>query len=193
MDGRFRNVTDLSQPEFQRVVEAASRKGVALDIRLMPGSTHTAEEAAAAVDAELGQIVKTLVLVAPRPEGRLVPIVCLVSGRNQADRDALAAVSGEVAIRAATPREALGLTGYSIGSMPAFGYGHDVRILMDRDLCQYEWVWAGAGTNAAIFRIAPLTLRMLANAVVAPVARASWMHVPAAAQADLQLQFEAGT
>jgi prolyl-tRNA editing enzyme YbaK/EbsC (Cys-tRNA(Pro) deacylase) len=181
-------MTDLSQPGLQRVVEAASRKGVALDVRPMPGPSRTAEEAAAALDAQLGQVVKTLVLVAPRHDGRLVPMVCLVSGRNQADRDVLAAVTGEVAIREATPREALGLTGYSIGSLPAFGYGHDVRVLMDQDLCQYEWVWACAGTSTAVFRIAPRTLRMLANAVVAPVAKASWMHVAAAAPADLSLQ-----
>jgi prolyl-tRNA editing enzyme YbaK/EbsC (Cys-tRNA(Pro) deacylase) len=186
-------MTDLSQQGIQRVVEAASRKGVALDIRPMPDSTHTAEEAAAVVDAELGQIVKALLLVAPRPEGRLVPIVCLVSGRNQADPGVLAAVSGEVGIREATAREALELTGYSIGGMPSFGYGRDVRILMDQDLCQYQWVWAAAGTNTAIFRIAPRTLRMLANAVVAPVAKGSWTHAAAAAQVDLQLQFEAGT
>jgi len=73
-------VTDLLHPAIQRVVEVASRKGVALDIRLMPATTHTAEEAAAALDAELGQIVKSLVFVAPRPDGRLIPVVCLVSG-----------------------------------------------------------------------------------------------------------------
>ena len=75
---------------------------MALDIRLMPRSAHTAEEAAAALHAELGQMVKALLFVAPRPEGRPVPIVCLVSARNQVDLALLAAVTGEVAIRAAS-------------------------------------------------------------------------------------------
>ena len=46
---------------------------------------------------------------------------------------------------------------------------------MDQDLCAYQWIWAAAGTDSAIFRVTPRTLRMLSNAVVAPVATASWM------------------
>jgi prolyl-tRNA editing enzyme YbaK/EbsC (Cys-tRNA(Pro) deacylase) len=186
-------VTDLSHPAIKRVVEVASRKGVALDIRLVPDSTHTPEEIAAAVDGELGQIVKSLVFVAPRPDGRLVPVVCLVSGRDQVDVGLLAAVTGEFAIRGATAREARDLTGYSVGGIPPFGHSRDVRILMDQDLCRYEWVWAAAGTDSAVFRVAPKTLRMLSNAVVAPVAAASWTRTAAASQVEPRLGFEAGT
>jgi hypothetical protein len=63
---------------------------------------------------------------------------------------------------------------------------------MDQDLCQYEWVWAAAGTDSAVFRVAPRTLRMLSNAVVAPFAGESWMRVVAASQIEPRLQFEAG-
>jgi prolyl-tRNA editing enzyme YbaK/EbsC (Cys-tRNA(Pro) deacylase) len=185
-------MTDLSHPAIQRVVQVAARKGVALDIRLFAGSTYTAEEAALTVDAEVGQIVKSLVFVAPRPEGQLVPIICLVSGRNQIDLPLLAAVAGEVAIRQATVRQARDLTGFTAGGIPPFGHGRDVRILMDQDLCQYEWVWASAGADGAVFRVSPRTLRILANAVVAPLAASSWMQAPSAA-AGQRLQFESGT
>ena len=62
---------DVSTP-VQRVIDAAARKGVQLDIRFFDRSTHTAAEAAAAVGAEVGQIVKSLVFVSqgangPRP------------------------------------------------------------------------------------------------------------------------------
>ncbi len=166
---------DPLQPVIQKVVEVASRKGVALDIRPMPRSAHTAEEAAAALDAELGQMVKALVFVAPRPEGRPVPIVCLVSARNQVDLALLAAVTGEVALRAASAGEVRELTGYSIDAIAPFGHGREVRILMDQDLCAYQWIWAAAGTDSAIIRVTPRTLRMLSNAVVAPVSAAGWM------------------
>ena len=46
-----------AHPATQRVLEAAARKGVTLDIRVFPETTHTAADAAAAVGAELGQIV----------------------------------------------------------------------------------------------------------------------------------------
>ena len=44
------------------------RKGVTLEVVAFDESTHTAAEAAAAVGAELGQIVKSLVFVAPHDE-----------------------------------------------------------------------------------------------------------------------------
>ena len=191
-DGRFSDVTTLSHPAIKRVVEAASRKGATLDIRFMPASTHSAEEAAAAVGADLGQIVKSLVFVAPRPESRLALLVCLVSGRNQVDLGLLNAVTGEVAMRRATAREARELTGYSIGGIPPFGHRRDVRILMDEDLGQYEWVWAAAGTNQAVFRVEPRTLQMLSNAVVAPVAQTAGSRATAASAIEPRLQFEAG-
>ena len=145
---------------------------MALEIKLLAGSGHTPEEAAAAVDAELDQMVKSLVFVAPRPLGRLVPIVCLVSGRQQADPVALAAVAGEVAVRHATDREAQDLIGYPIGGIPPFGHGRDVRVLMDQDLGRHQWVWAAAGAEAALFQVSPGTLRMLSNATVAPLVQA---------------------
>lgn len=183
---------DLAQPGIQRVVEAASRKGVALDIRLLPGGPCTSEQAAAALDAELGQMVEAMVFVAPRPEGRLIPLVCLVSGANQVDLSLLAAVSGEFAIRAASAREVRELTGFSPDAIPPIGYGREVRILMDQDLCQYQWIWAAAGSGTAVFKVAPRTLRMLSNAVVAPVAIATWMSAAAAATMEPRLQFETG-
>jgi prolyl-tRNA editing enzyme YbaK/EbsC (Cys-tRNA(Pro) deacylase) len=186
-------VTDLLHLGIQNVVEAASRKGVALDIRSMPYAMRSAEETAATVHAELGQIVKSLVFVAPRPGGRLVPVVCLVSGRNQVDLNLLAAVSGEVAIRRATASEARDLTGYSIGGIPPFGHGRDVRILMDQDLSGYQWVWAAAGTDRDVFRVAPRTLRLLSNALVAPVAEKSWVGAVAGVRIEPQRQFVAGT
>ena len=172
---------DPLQPGIQKVVEAASRKGVALDMRLVPASAITAEAVATAVDADQGQIVGVHVYVVPRPEGRLVPIVCLVSARNEIDPALLGAVSGEVAIREATAREARELTGYERGEIAPFGHGRDVRTFMDQDLCQYQWVWASAGSTSAVFRVAPRTLRMLSNAVVTPLAAASWMTTPSGA------------
>ncbi|MGA2513673.1 MAG: hypothetical protein ABSG37_08630 [Candidatus Limnocylindrales bacterium] len=71
-------MTDRFHPAVQQVVDVASRKGVTLDIRLLPATTHTVAQAAAALDVQLGQLVESLVFVAPRPNRRLVPVVCLV-------------------------------------------------------------------------------------------------------------------
>jgi prolyl-tRNA editing enzyme YbaK/EbsC (Cys-tRNA(Pro) deacylase) len=151
------------------VREAAARKGVELDIRVFDESTHTAADASAALDAELGQIVKSLVFVAPGADGPLEPVLCLVSGPNRVDVARLAAVTGERDIRRATPREAQELTGFTIGGIPPFGHPRPVRTIMDPDLGRFQTVWAAAGTATAVFPVPPATLRILANAIVAPI------------------------
>ncbi len=155
---------------IQRVIDAAARKGVSLQIRVFEASTHTAEEAAVAVGAELGQIVKSLVFVAPKEDGALAPILCLVSGPNRVDLARLAAVTGEPDIRRATAREANELTGFSIGGIPPIGHVRPIRVIMDPDLGRFPIVWAAAGTPTSVFPVPPATLRTLANATVAPIA-----------------------
>jgi len=163
-------VPEATEPSsIQRVREAAARKGVQLDIRTFDDSTHTAADAAATVDAELGQIVKSLVFVAPADDGSLEPVVCLVSGPNRVDLARLAAVTGERDIRRATAREAQELTGFVIGGIPPFGHARQVRTIMDPDLGRFQVVWAAAGTPTAVFPVPPATLRILANAIVAPI------------------------
>ena len=172
---------------IQRVRDAAARKGVELDIRVFDASTHTAAEAAATVDAELGQIVKSLVFVAPADDGALEPVICLVSGPNRVDLARLAAVTGERDIRRATAREAQDLTGFVIGGIPPFGHTKPVRTIMDPDLGRFQIVWAAAGTATAVFPVPPATLRILANAMVAPIAeerRAADIEAEAQSQPD---------
>jgi prolyl-tRNA editing enzyme YbaK/EbsC (Cys-tRNA(Pro) deacylase) len=153
---------------IQRVIDAAARKGVALEVREFGSSTHTAADAAAAVGAELGQIVKSLVFVAPADDG-LEPIICLISGPNRVDVGRLAAVTGEPGVRRATAREANELTGFTIGGIPPIGHSRPVRVVMDPDLGRFQVVWAAAGTPTAVFPVPPATLRILANAHVAPI------------------------
>jgi len=176
----------LDHPAIQRVRDAAERKGVTLEIRVFDESTHTAEEAAATVNAELGQIVKSLVYVVPTEDGGLEPVICLVSGPNRVDPARLAAVTGERDIRRATAREAQELTGYTIGGIPPFGHTRPVRAVMDPDLTQYQVVWAAAGTSTAVFPVPPGTLRVLSNATVAPITeerRAAELEAEALARA----------
>jgi prolyl-tRNA editing enzyme YbaK/EbsC (Cys-tRNA(Pro) deacylase) len=155
-------------PAVQRVLDAAARKGVTLEVTTFSESTHTAAEAAAAVGADLGQIVKSLVFVIPSDAG-LEVLICLVSGPNRVDLARLAAVTGESELRRATAREAHDLTGFTIGGIPPIGHLRSTRVIMDPDLGRYPVVWAAAGLPTAVFPVPPGTLRVLANATVAPI------------------------
>ena len=157
-----------AHPSIQRVLDAAARKGVIIEVTRFDESTHTAAEAATAVGAELGQIVKSLVFVATSDQGD-EPLLCLVSGPNRVDLARLAAVAGESEVRRATAREAHDLTGFAIGGIPPIGHVRPVRVFMDPDLGRYPIVWAAAGLPTAVFPVPPGTLRVLANATVAPI------------------------
>lgn len=149
-----------------------------LEVMIFPDSTHTAADAARVVGAEIGQIVKSLVFVSGADSGAdaagnvggLEPIVCLVSGADRVDLGQLAAVLGRQDVRRATAREADELTGYTIGGIPPFGHRQRTRVIMDPALGRYEKVWAAAGLPTAVFPVSPATLRMLADAHVAPIA-----------------------
>jgi prolyl-tRNA editing enzyme YbaK/EbsC (Cys-tRNA(Pro) deacylase) len=153
----------------QRVIDAAARKGVRLEVKIFERSTHTAAEAASAVGAEVGQIVKSLVFVADGANGTR-PCLVLASGANTVDIGRLAITLTEPTMRRATADEARELTGFAIGGIPPFGHATPIRTLMDPDLTRFEVVWAAAGTANAVFPVAPATLRVLTNAIVTQIA-----------------------
>jgi prolyl-tRNA editing enzyme YbaK/EbsC (Cys-tRNA(Pro) deacylase) len=160
----------LEHAAVRRVIDAAARKGVALEVTAFDESTHTAAQAARAVKAELGQIVKSLIFVIPRQDGSLEPVLCLVSGTNRVDMARLGAVLAHPDVRRANAREANELTGFVIGGIPPFGHERRVRVIMDPDLGRFGVVWAAAGLPNVVFPVSPSTLRMLADAHVAPIA-----------------------
>jgi prolyl-tRNA editing enzyme YbaK/EbsC (Cys-tRNA(Pro) deacylase) len=155
-------------PSLQRVLDAAARKGVTLEVVTFDESTHTAVEAAAALGVELAQIVKSLVFVVPGEAGP-EPLLCLVAGHNRVDLARLAAVTGATDLRRASAREAHDMTGFAIGGIPPIGHLRPPRVIMDPDLGLYPIVWAAAGLSTAVFGVPPATLRILSNATVAPM------------------------
>ena len=70
-------------------VRLPARRGVSIEIVTFDDSTHTAQEAADAIGVELGQIVKSLVFVAPvdlaRDDAGWEPIIALVRGTDRVD------------------------------------------------------------------------------------------------------------
>ena len=92
-------------PSAQRVQEALKALGFPHLRVELPASTRTAEEAARAVGAGVGRIVKSLVFV-----GEKGAYLFLVSGQNRLDLGKAQALVGSP-LRRATPEEPLALTG----------------------------------------------------------------------------------
>ena len=118
-------------------------------------STRTAQEAADAIGTSVGQIVKSLVFLAGG-----APVLALVSGSNRLDTERLAALSGAV-IGKADADSVRQATGYAIGGVPPIGFPRPIPTFVDRDLLQYDVVWAAAGTPRHVFPITPADLQRL--------------------------------
>ena len=151
-------------PSAARVAAAARDLGLAVEIRDMPSSTRTAEEAAAACGCSIGEIVKSLVF---RGRTSGTPLLLLVSGANRVDETAVAGAIGEALKRAAAD-DVRAITGYAIGGIPPFGHATALTVFIDEDLLGHTRVWAAAGTPSAVFAVAP---RALAEATGARVIR----------------------
>jgi prolyl-tRNA editing enzyme YbaK/EbsC (Cys-tRNA(Pro) deacylase) len=120
-------------------------RGLGLDVEVheLADSTRTAQEAAAAVGAELGQIVKSLVFV--DEDG---PVLCLCAGDRRVDLAKL----GDGA-RQARGEEVRDATGYAIGGVPPVGHDRPVRTVVDDSLRRFQTVWCAAGTPHAVFPV----------------------------------------
>jgi prolyl-tRNA editing enzyme YbaK/EbsC (Cys-tRNA(Pro) deacylase) len=148
-----------------KVQAAAEALGLTISVREMSQSTRTAEEAAAACGVGVGQIVKSLVFTGASSG---MPYLLLVSGGNRVNEKGVAAHLGEKLQRpdADAVRE---LTGFAVGGIPPFGHRERLATFMDRDLLQYEVVWAAAGTPSAVFPADPAKLRDATGAAVIDV------------------------
>lgn len=149
----------------QRVVHAAERAGVAIEVVEYPEGTRTAQDAADAVGGPVAAIVKSLVFLLDER-----PVMALVSGSNRLDESKLATALGGGSVGRADADAVRAATGYPIGGVPPIGLATELPMAIDRDLLDHEQVWAAAGTPRHVFAIAPDDLRRMCGGVVADIA-----------------------
>jgi Cys-tRNA(Pro) deacylase len=139
-------------PSAQKVADAAIALGLEVEVVEFEETTRTADEAAAAIGCQVGQIVKSLLFVVDDE-----PVITLVSGANRLDIGKLAALRSvdRRAVKRADADTVKMATGFSIGGVPPFGHQTALPIYVDEDLTSYETVWAAAGTPFAVFAIGP--------------------------------------
>ena len=142
----------------QRFAEAAAALGIEVAPVSYPAGTRTAQDAAAAIGCTVGQIVKSLVLMATT-RGETTPVLALTAGDRRVDPPALARVLEADEVRMATAEEARAATGFAIGGTPPFGHPTPVPTVLDPHLAAHEVVWAAAGTPRDVFVLTPDDLR----------------------------------
>jgi prolyl-tRNA editing enzyme YbaK/EbsC (Cys-tRNA(Pro) deacylase) len=138
----------MLHPTAQRFQSRLQELGLDVEVRELADSTRTAQEAANAVGAELGQIVKSLVFV--DDDG---PLLVLCAGDRRVDTSELGAN-----VRQAKGNEVRDATGYAIGGVPPLGHDSPVRTVVDESLRRFETLWCAGGTPHAVFPVQTETL-----------------------------------
>jgi prolyl-tRNA editing enzyme YbaK/EbsC (Cys-tRNA(Pro) deacylase) len=114
---------------------------VEVEVRTLTDSARTAALAAAALNVEVGQIVKSLVF-----ERDTEPVLVLCAGDRRVD-------AGRLGLEPATADRVRAVTGFSIGGVPPLGHDRELETIIDASLRRFEIVWAAAGTPHDVFGI----------------------------------------
>jgi prolyl-tRNA editing enzyme YbaK/EbsC (Cys-tRNA(Pro) deacylase) len=154
---------------IERVVAALTAAGAdpvrVARLRVLPDAVTTAAAAAAALGVEVGQIANSLVFDA---DG--TPLLVLTSGAHRVDTGKVAALVGAERVRRASPDFVRAATGQAIGGVAPVGHPAPLRTLVDRDLAQYDEVWAAGGVPHAVFPIKYRELLQVTGGTPADVA-----------------------
>ncbi len=128
-------------PTAARLSQRLHDRGLQIDVRTLSDSARTAALAAAALDVEVGQIVKSLVFL--RGDD---PVLVLCAGDRRVDAERLG-------VSRAPADRVRALTGFSIGGVPPLGHDVELDTTIDESLRRFEVVWAAAGTPHDVFGV----------------------------------------
>jgi prolyl-tRNA editing enzyme YbaK/EbsC (Cys-tRNA(Pro) deacylase) len=158
-------VSDRSAARTTAFAEALAEAGCAGEVRVLPESSHTAAQAAAALGCDPGAIASSLVFLAGDE-----PLLVMTSGAHRVDTDLLSRELGVplVMARAKVVKE---VTGQPIGGVSPIGHPGPLRTVVDRSLQQYGELWAAAGSPDSIFPITFEELVRITNGTPMQVAR----------------------
>ncbi len=155
-------MTELS-PSAKRVQDVLAGYRLTCRVVELPALTRSAPEAAEAMGCDIAQIAKSMVFRGAETDE---PLLVIASGANRVSVEKLAGLAGETILKADADfvRER---TGFAIGGVAPVGHTNPLRTWIDRDLLNYEAVWAAAGTPRALFSIRSKELVEVTGGVVA--------------------------
>ncbi|MGI9207107.1 MAG: YbaK/EbsC family protein [Rhodococcus sp. (in: high G+C Gram-positive bacteria)] len=133
-------------PNVARVADTLIARGHHGLITRHPDSVTTAEQAAAAVGADVGSIVKSLVFLLDDE-----PILLLVSGAHRVALDRTGERLGGTL--APAPRSVVvEVTGQPVGGVAPLGHPTNLPTYIDRSLQDHAELWAAGGCANTLFR-----------------------------------------
>ena len=137
----------LERGPVKRVSEALSVNQMG-KVHVLAETARTAQDAAAALNIEVGQIASSLIFRSP--EGS--PILIITSGRHRVDTELVARSLGFTHLDRADANYVKELSGFSVGGVSPIGWTTTIEhIYIDEALNIYDQIWAAAGHPHAVF------------------------------------------
>lgn len=131
---------------------------------IRPGrDTSSVLSAAAALDVQPSQIVKTLLFLGK--DGSTILVIA--RGTARIDQRKLVEVTGLRKPKLAPPEMIQRVTGFPLGGVPPIGHATPVKVVMDRAVLDEPVVYGGAGGTDSMIRIRPADIQALTGALVA--------------------------
>jgi prolyl-tRNA editing enzyme YbaK/EbsC (Cys-tRNA(Pro) deacylase) len=131
----------------KRVIAALAEYGLTGEVHVLSDSARTAQEAATALEIEVGQIASSLIFKLPDDS----PLLIITSGRHRVDTDLVAKKLGIEKLGRVDADYVKEKSGFSIGGVAPIGWVSPAMILIDQALNDYEIVWAAAGHPHAVY------------------------------------------
>lgn len=152
----------LDTPAVRRVRDVLAAAGMDGRVRDLDEAARTAEDAAAALGAELGQIVKSLVFVIGGDA-----VMALVAGDMRCvEKNLPRALGLEGETQRAGAETVKEATGFSIGGVAPVGLARKIPLVIDSSFERFETVYAAAGHPHCIFGLSPGELHSLTGGAV---------------------------
>ena len=129
-----------------------------LKVIILENSARTAQDAAKALDCNVGAIVKSLLFRAGDDF-----ILCLVAGDKRCSLNKLKKFKDKKDISMASPEEVKTQTGYTIGGVSPIGHLNKIEIIIDNSLERFNELFAAAGHPNCVFKINFINIQKITN------------------------------
>lgn len=155
----------LERGPVKRVSEVLSQNQMG-KVHVLSETARTAQDAAAALNIEVGQIASSLIF--RLPDG--LPILIITSGRHRVNTELVARTLNVSHLDRADANYVKDLSGFSVGGVSPIGWITEINhIYIDEALNDYEVIWAAAGHPHAVFPTTYEELRKITKATAMAV------------------------
>ena len=148
----------LDKEPVKRVQKFLKNFDQFLEVIVLENSARTAQDAATALDCNVGAIVKSLLF-----KTKDSFTLCLVAGDKRCSLNKLKKIKNEKDISMASPEEVKTQTGYTIGGVSPVGHINNVKIFIDKSLERFNKMFAAAGHPNCVFKISFKDIQKITN------------------------------